>query len=195
MRQHRRVFVTALIGTCGFVLAPVPLSAQAMESSRPVERDGQHDFDFEFGTWDARVSRLVRPLSGSDEWVVYEGTSTVHPLWNGRANVGELAVEGPAGAILGMSLRLYDPAARQWHIRWANSRDGAMGAPMIGEFRDGRGEFYNQELFDGRAILVRFIFSDITADSFHLEQAFSADGGKSWEANWIAEFRRRAGGS
>jgi hypothetical protein len=185
----------ALIVACGLVRGPEPSSAQAPDSTRTAERGGQNDFDFEFGTWDARVSRLVRPLSGSEEWVVYEGTSTVHPLWNGRANVGELAVTGPAGSILGLSLRLYDPAARQWHIRWSNSRDGAMGPPMIGEFRDGRGEFYNQELFDGRAIYVRFIFSDISADSFRLEQAFSADGGRSWEPNWIAEFRRRASGT
>ena len=194
MRYRVPICVMALF-VCGLMLAPEPLPAQAANSSSAAASDGQHDFDFEFGTWDVRLSRLLRPLSGSDEWVVYEGTSTVHPLWDGRANVGELAVEGPAGSILGMSLRLYDPAARQWHIRWANSRDGAMGEPMIGEFGDGRGEFYNQELFNGRAIFVRFIFSDITADSFRLEQAFSVDGGQSWEANWIAEFRRRASGT
>ena len=89
-----------------------------------------------------------------------------------------------------MSLRLYDPQTRQWFVRFANSRDGDLGAPMIGGFKDGRGEFYNQETLNGRSIFVRFIFSDVTDKTFALEQAFSADGGKTWEANWIATFKR-----
>jgi hypothetical protein len=89
-----------------------------------------------------------------------------------------------------MSLRLYNPGTRRWSIYWASSRDGSLGVPMIGRFEGGRGEFYDQEMFGGRAVFVRFIFSDITATSFRLEQAFSADGGRSWEANWIASFTR-----
>jgi hypothetical protein len=104
--------------------------------------------------------------------------------------MGELEVEGPAGHIEGLSLRLYNPQSHQWYISWANSNDGALGPPMVGEFNNGRGEFYDQEPFNGRAIYVRFIFSDITPTSFRLEQAFSADGGKTWEPNWIATFTR-----
>src|SRR6267143_6125817 len=83
-------------------------------------------------------------------------------------------------------------AARiSWSIYWANSKDGTLGSAMIGQFTNGRGEFYDQELFQGRAIYVRFIFSDITPTSFRLEQAFSADGGTTWQPNWIAAFTRQ----
>lgn len=153
-------------------------------------QDPQRAFDFEFGAWTAHVARLTEPLSGSDDWVEYTGTSVVQPWWDGRANIGELKIAGPTGEIQGMSLRLYEPASRQWYIRWANSRTGELGQPMIGGFHEGVGRFYNQEQFNGRAVFVRFIFSDITKNKFRLEQAFSADGGASWEPNWIATFER-----
>lgn len=165
--------------------------ASAASASESVQQpDGQHDFDFELGSWKCHISRLLKPLTGSNAWAEYDGTSVVHRVWNGRANLGELDVSGPAGRIQGLSLRLYEPATRQWYIRWANAADGAMGAPMIGGFRNGRGEFYNQETLNGRAIYVRFIFSDITPTSFRLEQAFSGDGGTTWEPNWIATFAK-----
>jgi hypothetical protein len=153
-------------------------------------RDGQHDFDFEFGTWTAHVSRLSKPLTGSKTWIEYTGPSIVRPVWGGRGNLGEIDLASSSGRIRGLSLRLYDPATRQWRISWANSSDGLLGTAMVGGFANGRGEFYNQETYEGRAVFVRFIFSDIAANSFRLEQAFSADGGKSWEANWIANFAR-----
>lgn len=153
--------------------------------------NGQHDFDFEFGTWNAHLRRLLHPLTGSNTWVEYDGVSTVQKIWNGRANLGEFDVNGSAGHIEGLSLRLYNPQSQQWDISWAGVGDGSLSAPMIGQFKNGRGEFYDQELFQGKAVLVRFIFSDITANSFHLEQAFSADGGKTWEPNWIVNFTRK----
>ena len=168
----------------------VPPPAQSAPVAAPVQRDGQRDFDFEFGAWTIHLSRRLNPLTGSTKWVEYDGTSVVKPVWDGRANLGELAVSGPAGQIRGLSLRLYNPQSGQWHITWANANDGLVGPAMIGGFRDGRGEFYNQESFNGRAIFVRFIFSDITPKSFKLEQAFSADGGKTWEANWVASFTK-----
>jgi len=152
----------------------------------PAPRDGQHDFDFEIGTWKTHITRLQNPLTGSATWVEYEGTSVVRKVWNGRANLVELEVDGPAGRIQGLSLRLYNPQTRQWSLNYASSNDGSLGRPTLGEFRNGRGEFYDQELFKGRAILVRNVFSDITADSCRFEQAFSDDGGKTWEVNWIA---------
>jgi hypothetical protein len=155
--------------------------------------DGSHDFDFEFGDWIVRLSRLVAPLTGSSTWVEYEGTSVVRKVWEGKANLGELEVDGPAGHIEGLSLRLYNPDSGQWSIRWASSRDGELGDPMIGAFHDGIGEFHNQELLDGRPIHVRFVFSDMTADSFQLVQAFSDDEGETWEANWIARFNKVQG--
>jgi hypothetical protein len=180
-----------LVLACACVILP-PVSARSQTTTgSPLERpDGQRDFDFEFGEWTVRLSRLLRPLTGSTTWVKYEGTSVVRKVWDGRANLGELNVEGPPGRIQGLSLRLYNPETRQWHISWANASDGLLGPPMIGGFRDGRGEFYNQETLNGRAIFVRFIFSDIMPATFRLEQAFSADGGRTWEPNWIAEFAR-----
>jgi hypothetical protein len=165
--------------------------ADAVPSQAMAEPDGQHDFDFEFGTWTVHIARLQHPLSGSTSWVEYDGTSVVRKIWDGRANLGELEIDGPAGHLEGLSLRLYHPQSRQWAISWANSRDGSLGdKAMIGGFKDGRGEFFDQEPLNGRAIFVRFMFSDITPTNFRLEQAFSADGGKSWEVNWIAKFAR-----
>jgi hypothetical protein len=150
------------------------------------QRDGQRDFDFEIGTWQTRLSRLAKPLTGSTTWVEYEGTSVVRKVWDGRANLVELDVKGPAGRIEGLSLRLYNPQARQWSLHFSNSSGGTLTPPVTGEFRNGRGEFYGQETYNGRAILVRFVISDITPASCRFEQAFSEDGGKTWEVNWIA---------
>lgn len=152
--------------------------------------EGSHDFDFEFGAWTAKISRRLRPLTGSTEWAEYEGTSVVRKVWDGKANLGELEVDGKSGHLEGLSLRLYNPETRLWYISWSNSRDGQLGPPMIGGFQKGRGEFYNQESLDGKPIFVRFIFSEISTSHFKLEQAFSGDGGKSWETNWVASFTR-----
>jgi len=148
-------------------------------------RDGQHDFDFELGSWHTALSRLVSPLSGSSAWVEYEGTSVVHPIWGGLANLVELDVTGPTGRIQALSLRLYDPASRLWALHSASAR-GGMSPPAVGAFRDGRGDFRAEETFDGRPILVRFVISDITPRSCRFEQAFSGDGGATWEVNWLA---------
>jgi BNR/Asp-box repeat len=150
------------------------------------EHDGQHDFDFEQGTWKTHLWRLVDPLTGSRKWVEYEGTSVVRKIWNGRANLVELEVDGPTGPIEGLNLRLYNPQSRQWSLNFASSKSGTLSPPAIGEFKNGRGEFFSQETLNGRAILVRFVISDITPDSCRFEQAFSDDGGQTWEVNWIA---------
>lgn len=174
-------------------LAAAPLTANAQPANPPAAaavRDGSHDFDFEHGRWTMHLKRLVKPLSGSKEWVEYQGDSVVHPIWGGAANVGEIDISGAAGRIQGMSVRVYDPQSGQWGLSFASARGGRLGLPMVGGFRDGRGEFYNQETFNGRAIFVRFVFSDITARTFRLEQAFSDDGGKTWEPNWISTFTK-----
>jgi hypothetical protein len=169
-----------------------PTGSKAAAAATPERRDGQHDFDFEIGAWKTHVSRLVHPLSGSTTWVEYDGTSVVQKIWNGKANLLELEVEGPSGHIEGLSLRLYNPQSHQWSLNFSNSSGGTLAQPTIGEFKDGRGEFYDQETLDGRAILVRFVISDITADSCRFEQAFSDDGGKTWEINWKATDTRSA---
>src|SRR6202008_4759819 len=110
-----------------------------------VARDGQNDFDFEIGKWKTHLRRLLHPLTGATTWVEYEGTTVVRKVWNGRANLVELDVTGPAGRIEALSLRLYNPESRQWSLNFSNSRGGTMTIPAIGEFKNGRGEFYNQD--------------------------------------------------
>ena len=168
---------------CGFAQNAAASNASAQPRAA---HDGQHDFDFEVGNWKTHISRLQHPLTGSNKWVEYDGTSVVRPIWDGRANLLELEVDGPAGHIEGLSLRLYNPQSRQWSLNFANSKVGSLGQPTVGEFKNARGEFFDQELFNGRMILVRFVISQITPKSCHFEQAFSEDGGKTWEVNWIA---------
>ena len=170
--------------------ANTSVASHAEPVTGPVKRNAQHDFDFEFGTWKAHIRRLQHPLTGSKEWVEYDGSSIVRKVWGGRANLGELDVSGSAGRIEGLSLRLYNPQTDQWAVSWANSRDGNLTVPLTGRFEAGRGEFYSADTLDGRAIFARFIFSDIKTTSFQIEQAFSGDGGKTWETNWIATFNR-----
>jgi hypothetical protein len=150
------------------------------------EANGQHDFDFELGSWKTHLRRRVHPLSGSNVWVEYDGTTVVRKVWDGRANLVELVADGPAGHFEGLSLRLYDPAANQWSLNFASSKSGQLATPAIGGFKDGRGEFTSRETLDGKPIVVRFVISPVGRDSCRFEQSFSADGGKTWEANWIA---------
>jgi hypothetical protein len=182
------------------VLQPGPgLSHQNSDASRKnlqhssTKRDGQHDFDFEIGTWKIHLSRLKDRLADSRTWVKFDGTSVTRKVWDGRANLEEFETDSLTDHIEGLTLRVYNPQTRQWSIYWANSKDPALGQaiqPMIGEFKNGRGEFYDQELFKGRAVFVRFIWSDITPNSAHFEQSYSDDGGKTWEVNWITNQTR-----
>ncbi|MBS1730428.1 MAG: hypothetical protein JSS67_06580 [Bacteroidetes bacterium] len=148
--------------------------------------DGQNDFDFEIGEWKTQLKVLSKPLSGSTSWEEFEGITTVTKVWNGQANLVELSADGPSGQIIALSLRLYNPQSRQWSLNFSRLNSGKMAIPSIGEFKNGRGEFYNQEIFNGRSIFVRFIISDITKNTCRFEQAYSEDGGKTWEVNWIA---------
>ncbi len=182
-----------------FMLTALTLSLSRLMSSAQTQTNvksstgiqgGEHDFDFEIGTWKTQLKRLTNPLSGSATWVHYQGTSTVKKVWDGKANLVELVADGSAGHFEGLSLRLYNPESRQWSLNFANIRSGTMAVPSVGEFKNGRGEFYNQDTFQGRPILVRFVISDITANSVHFEQAFSVDSGKTWEVNWIADDTR-----
>lgn len=166
--------------------APACATAQPQQAAAPAQRDGAHDFDWEVGTWRTHLRRLQSPLSGSTTWVEYDGTSIVHGFLDRRANLVELSIEGPAGRIEGLSLRLYNPQTHQWTLNYAGIRSGELTPPVTGSFQNGRGEFYADDTFDGRPIRVRFIISDITENSARFEQAFSADKGQTWEVNWIA---------
>ena len=188
------------IRACGFAAALVlaglagPALAQALVGppalAPVVLPDGQHDFDFEFGAWKAHLKRRLHPLTGSDTWVELDGTSVVRKVWGGRANLGEFEVGDGASHIQGISLRLYNPQSHQWSVTWANAADGGLTTPLVGQFHDGRGEFFSQDTLGGKSIFVRIVISDLKPDTFRLEQAFSPDAGKTWEANWIATFVR-----
>ena len=152
-------------------------------------RDGQHDFDWEFGTWTTKVRVLRNPLSrAAPDWAEYQGTSVIRPVAGGRFNLVELSVQGPTGRIEGASLRLYNPQSRRWSLNYANVRSGILTAPVEGYF-DGRsrGIFYANDTLEGRAIRVRFVITEISRSQAHFEQAYSADGGATWETNWVAD--------
>jgi hypothetical protein len=152
--------------------------------------DASHAFDFDIGTWRTHSSRLMHPLSGESDWRDMDGITTVRPVWGGRGNLAEYKADGPAGAVELLALRLYDPGSNQWTIHFAVPGKGELSTPGIGGVHDGRIEFYDQESFNGRQILVRFSIWSISPDHARSEQAFSADGGKTWETNWINRYTR-----
>ena len=175
--------------TVMLLLACAGFMSRAQPADLPPEFTKQgapDDFDFEIGTWKTQLKRLTKPLTGSTTWVEYEGTTVVRKVWGGRANLVELDATGPAGRIEALSLRLFNPETRQWSLNFSNVKSGVMAPPTLGGFSAGRSEFYNYETLDGREILVRFLILPQTKDTCRFEQAFSADGGKTWEVNWIA---------
>lgn len=186
---YRRILTAGLSALMLFATAA---SGDALPSpASSTITDGQRDFDWEIGTWRSTVQVLADPLSESpDEWLEFTGTSTVRPLMDRRANVVEFAVSGPAGRIDALNLRLYEPQAQRWSLTFVNMRDGLLAPAVYGGFRDGIGEFYGDDQLDGRPIKVRFLIVRASQDEARFEQAFSADGGTTWETNWIAVDRR-----
>lgn len=194
--------ILAYLMMCSLIVVLEPLQGPAQQNSDPAKtgspqavtlRDGQHDFDFELGTWKIHLKRLEHRLTGSTTWVEFDGTSVTRKVWGGRADLEEFETDSPVGGhIEGLTLRLYDPQTHQWSLYWATSKSGTIGTPTIGEFKNGRGEFYDTEPSgpDGRSILVRFIWSKTDTNSPHFEQSFSDDGGKTWEVNWITDQTR-----
>ena len=152
--------------------------------------EGQHDFDFDFGTWKTHSSRLLHPLTGSKDWADMDGVSVVKKVWGGRANLVEYKADGSAGHVELLGLRWFNPATHEWNLDFAAPNVGTLGVPGVGQFKNGRGDFYDYELADGRSVLVRFSIWKITQDTAQSEQAFSDDGGKTWEVNWINKYTR-----
>jgi hypothetical protein len=174
-------------------IAPTTAATRQIADGPAASRDGQKDFDWENGSWTTKVRVRRNPLSSeAPVWVEYQGISIVKPVSEGRANLVELSVAGPNGKIEGVSLRLYNPQARQWSLNFASYRDGLLTAPVYGSFdATGRGLFYGQDTLDGRAILVRFVITRVSPNEARFDQAYSADGGVTWEDNWNAVDRRR----
>jgi hypothetical protein len=171
------------------VLALALLAAPATADSAAPARDGSHDFDFALGTFHTHIHRRLDPLSGSNRWVEYQGTKTDRPLLGGTGSLEVIEADGPDHLEL-MTLRLYGASARQWSLNFSSSGSGQMTTPGIGEFQNGVGTFLDQEDYDGRTILVRQLWSLITPTSYHFEQAFSVDFGRTWEPNFVADLTR-----
>lgn len=161
------------------------LVADAAPSAAVKQRDGQHDFDWDIGSWKVHMRRLLHPLTGSTTWVEYDGTDVVRKLWDGRANLGEVELDGPAGHLEFLTLRLYNPETHEWSMNISSSAAGVLSPPAIGGFEGGRGQFYDQETYNGKTILVRYDVAVFTPSSCRFEQSFSADGGRTWELNLI----------
>lgn len=154
------------------------------------EWDGRADFDFELGRWRVRHRRLKEWLKGSTDWEEFVGIAVARKVLGGLGMIDEITNERVSGPAHGMTVRLFNPQTRQWSMYIADSLHGTLTIPMIGEFKEGHGEFYAHEPIAGKHIFSRFIWSDVTATSYRWEQAFSADGGRTWETNWIQDHVR-----
>ena len=198
-------WIRIFLGLCTVLIVSSPFGALAQSSSEASKtspqqapaRDGQHDFDFELGSWKIHLKRLVHPLTGSTTWVEFDGTSVTRKVWDGRSQIEEFETDSATGGhIEGLTLRLYNPKSHQWSLYWANAKDGTLVIPQIGQFiKNGYGEFYAQDTFEGKSIFVRFIWSKTDTDIPHFEQSFSEDGGKTWEVNWITDQTRVSDGA
>jgi hypothetical protein len=182
------LFATNVQALSGF-LSGQP-SAQGSTTTQP---DGSRDFDFLIGDWKAHVRRLPERLKGSNVWVEYDGISNHKKLLDSNANFEEFDVSSRDHKlrIKAQTLRLYNPESHQWSIYLVDLDKGTLELPpVVGQFNGKRGEFYNQQTWEGRAVLVRYVWLDISPKSARMEQSFSSDGGKTWEVNWICELSR-----
>jgi hypothetical protein len=194
---HRRALwgVLAFVALALFMAVGGSSSAAETVSGAVQPRgdlSGLHDFDFLAGEWRTHHRKLKQRLASSHEWVEFDGTLSTRLLMGGWANSGDNWFNAPGGAYGGVSLRSYDSSTGQWAIWWLDSRDpfGALDPPMKGRFTNGGAFFYADDTFKGKPIRVRYIWSHIAQSSAHWEQAYSADGGQTWETNWTTDFER-----
>jgi len=149
------------------------------------------DWAFLYGRWRVHHRRLVARLAGSADWQEFEGTSELWPLLDGAGNVDDNFLDLPGDPYRAASLRSFDPATGNWSIWWLDGRrPGVLDVPVVGRFEDGVGRFLAHDTFNGTPIVVRFLWTRIDTDSPRWEQAFSADGGTTWETNWEMDFTR-----
>lgn len=155
-------------------------------------RDGSHDFDFFMGSWKVHHRRLRERLANCNDWEEFEGTCEAGKVLDGRANFDESTMHRTTGAGNGMTLRLYDSKTGEWSLYWAATGSGSLDIPMIGSFesQNGIGKFYAHETYNGKHVYSRFIWSKISPTFCQWEQAYSTDGGATWETNWVMEHTR-----
>ena len=159
---------------------------------------GARDFDFLMGHWHVENRRLPKALSGSDEWETFAATQHAQKLPADIGNYDDFVPQGWRPGFVGMSLRVFNPTTGLWSIYWLNNRDGGIDAatgaltpPVVGKFQNGVGVFEANDDYKGQAIRVRYTWSHITANNARWEQAFSPDGGTTWEVNWVMQFTRK----
>jgi hypothetical protein len=175
----------------------LPALADASQDAPPAPQEtldasGLHDFDFLVGKWRIHSRRLKERLAGSQEWVEFDGTLHSQRLMDGWANVDDTQFDMPEGVYRGVAPRAYDAKTGLWSIWWIDGRNPSanLDPPVRGRFSNGVGTFYAEDTLRGKPIKVRFTWSDITAKSARWAQAFSADGGKTWETNWTQMLER-----
>jgi hypothetical protein len=186
------VRVSLFLTFIALLMCAPAMSQVTAKPAAAAERDGSHDFDFEFGEWRVR-HRVKRGADGT--WSEFDGTASVRPLMTGAANVEDNQFNRPEGVTHGIALRAYDPKTREWAIWWVDGRDplGTLDPPTKGRFEDGVGKFYWKGEYNGKSMQTRFTWSHITKNSARWEQAYSYDDGKTWDTNWVMEFRRKQG--
>jgi hypothetical protein len=192
MKRFRVMLAAVLLAVATGSIAPTHSSQDNPKPLPTPNLSGLHDFDRMVGRWNAHHRRLKERLAGSHEWVEFDGTSHFFLLMDGFANTDENVFKMPSGEYRGVTLRAYDPKTGDWAIWWLDGRNpfGELDPPVKGHFVNGVGTFYSDDMLRGKRIRVRFIWSKMTSTSAHWEQAFSPDGGKTWETNWYTDFRR-----
>jgi hypothetical protein len=158
------------------------------ESANP--HDASHDFDFLVGRWHIHNKRLLKRFQNSDEWESFEATGTMNLILGGLGNIDDFIPEQWHPGFIGMSLRLFNPTTGLWSIYWADNQRYTLDPPVVGKFTNGIGVFEGSDEVEGRPILMRFIWSNITPITARWEQEFSDDDGKTWEKNWVMDFTR-----
>lgn len=193
MHGLRNQIAALVFGLAAAISAPAYAAQDAPEPAKSApDLSGAHDFDFLVGDWRVRSRRLKERLAGSDEWEEFDGTISSRKLMDGFANVDDTVFYMPQGVYRGVAPRAYDTATGLWAIWWIDGRNpfAKLDPPVKGRFVNGVGTFYAEDTLRGQPIKVRFIWSHITDDSARWEQAFSDDGGKKWETNWIQTLTR-----
>ena len=193
-RQRMAVMVYLILGLVALGLSVAQSSPGSPTETSHAEREvsGFHDFDFLVGHWRVHHRKLKERLANSQEWIEFEGTLFSQPLMVGYSNVDDLVLNVPGAPYRGVALRSFDPKSQQWLIWWLDSRNplGSLDPPMRGGFKNGVGTFYGDDTLNGKPVRARFIWSGITPTSCHWEQAYSPDGGKTWETNWAQDIIR-----
>jgi len=197
MGMLRNVLIWCALCAVGFFVQAGSVSAQqanaaTSQDAAPGYRDGQRDFDFEIGSWNIHLKRRLNPLTGSDKWVEFDGTSVTRKVWDGRSQIEEFETDGAAGHIEGLTLRLYNPQSHQWSLYWGTTKIGLALPQQVGHFdSNGVGRFYADDKWQGTQVIIRYKWWLKSGDHPRFEQAFSTDQGRTWETNWTCDYTRK----